>query len=328
MPHSSGGGSHGGGHSGGSHSYSSGSSSSSPTHIFHISKHATPGSCRYVYYSRRGTAHVIYGSGYADNPDIVATLIGVIVYGFIMLGIAITCFSHSVFVPKPLDLTQYDSKVVIEDHIGLPGAKKISHAFDEFKNATGVTPSIEVVYESEWTNNYISLETFAYSEYLRLFTDEKHWLIVVSFPDDFSSSDFIEWKWEGMIGNECDKMIDSSSEGTFTKTIHQYLLKSTPETMYACLSDAYEELSTSLFKPYVSCGLIVSGLIFALIYVALAWYYIGSYRNAKIFEKAIMISDTAPEYNCEYCGRMYIGGTISVCQGCGAPIPAHNEEHT
>lgn len=341
MPHSSGGGSHGGGsHSGGYSSYSSSSSGSrslssgdsSSTPSAHISRSAFPGARRYMYRNSRGRVTYLYSSGHREKASLSTTIVGCVIFAAIAILIARFLFSIGLYIPRPLDTRSYQADTRIVDEVGLPGDRELEKGLEDFLKATGVSPAVELVEDSAWEQNYKDLETFAYSEYLRLFDDECHWLIVISFPEDYDSASFFDWQWEGMIGDDCYPAFNSDSEELFTQKVQQALLRAAPGTLKENLGEAFTEFSKEGMKRQVSAGFVGVGVIVLLIGGLIVWALVKDYRNNKMMEKAVYAPEGSSSaavkaekpkprlLTCEYCGRQLAADTVSECPYCGAPI--------
>lgn len=333
MPHSSGGGSHGGGsHSGGhsfggsSRSYSSGGSSSSSykEHV-RVSHSRFTGANKYVYYTRGGRMHYMYAKKKPDTPDLSTTAVLIAVIGVIAGFLFFTFYNAGLYTPRKLDTSNYESGTMIIDNVGIIREKAaLDKEMKELLAVSGVSPAIEIVTESEWNTNYESFEAFAYSEYLRLFNDEKHWLVVLSLPDDYKTVDFVDWRWEGMIGDDCYPAINSSSEELFTTTVQRYLLRSEVNYMEQGLANAYKEFANVCMERQIDrINLIMAAIVLA-IFVILTWIAIADYIRQRKCSKAHVVTKRSKEHNCDYCGRLYLLGTVLACPGCGAPVPAMN----
>lgn len=336
MPHSSGGGSHGGGsYSGGSH-YSGGRSSSGSSGGSYsssggssysekpISRRPYPGATRYVYYDSFGHVHNIYHQGRAERADLETSIGVIIVISLIFVPIIWLISEAAVFIPHQIHTASYNSEIVIDDHVGFVDTVSMSDALLLFQDKTGVTPAVEIVTDSEWEPDYTDLETFAYSEYLRMFDDEKHWLFVISYPDDYQEKEFIDWSWHGMIGDDVGSAINYTSEDNFTNIMHKHMLRSSPDKLDEQLSAAFNEFSAIVMDNQISTGFVVTDIILFGIYLAILYYFIHDYMQHRQLEKAVRVKNNAKQYACEYCGCMYVSGTVSVCPHCGAAIPPHN----
>lgn len=211
MPHSSGGGSHGGGgHSGGSHGGGS-RGSSRPS----ISSSPYPGARRYRYY-RHGRYHYFYTSRSGRIFHPARLLIGLIYLPFLIpmgLGLASTFKSHMVV----------DRNIIIKDEANvLTDEAALNQSLSRFLDKTRITPAVITVNNDEWQGSYSDLEQYAYDRYLSEFDDENHWLIIYSQPE-IHNSDFIEWYWEGMQGDNTDPVLTTTVTGKFNTDFQQRL---------------------------------------------------------------------------------------------------------
>lgn len=335
MPHSSGGGSHGGGsHS--SHSSSSsrssysGSSSSGSSYSVdntRVSRSYFEGANKYVYYGPRGGIHYLYADRKPTEPELSVTIIILLILSFFAWGILWFLLELGLYIPRKLDATTYPSGITILDEVGvLSSNQELENALQQFLDKTGVSPAVQIVEESTWKGYYTDLETFAYSEYLRLFDDEKHWLVTISLPSDYNHAEFVDWQWEGMIGDDCYPAFNHISEDLFTETIQRYLLRTDVNTMGDGLRQAYDSFQKVCMERQVEVLYLVLAAGIASVYVLLCWYFINDYIKAKRCHSAVRIGKNAKEKNCEYCGNLYVVGSVKQCPSCGAPIKASAEE--
>lgn len=315
MPHSSGGGSHGGGSHGGGGS----GGSAGPR----VSRKPYAGARRYIYYYP-GTDRYeyLYYSGAPVAPT-RAQLVPALFMAVILLLVALFLASTAFVVPKAVDLNSYDSAIRIEDRMSLlDDTDGLYDALLDFQTLTGVTPAIEVVTHADWEDHYTDLETFAYSEYLRCFDDEKHWLFVFSFPEN-TDADFIDWAWEGMIGDDVGGAITSAAEEDMTQLMQKYLLRADADGLANAIGSAFRALSENVMEPYTDYGAFASAAMPLLFAVLVLVSTVSEYKRKTKLAAAFPLGYEAPrEHNCAYCGCMYVEGTVSVCPHCGAPIPA------
>lgn len=257
MPHSSGGGSHGNGSHSSSHS-SGGSYSSSSSNSYNDS------------YSRS------YSSS-SSGSDLSTTVICCIIFAGLAAGIMYIVSLFGIFIPKKIDVQSYKNGVVIEDHVDILKKRDLNSEMEAFLNATGISPAVEVVLDKEWTEEYDNLADFAESEYLRLFDDEKHWLLVFSMPENYQETSFINWHWEGMIGNDCYKAANEKSENLFTETIQAYTAPTNLSSFSEGIASAFGELSTTIMKPQISVFCVVLMVIIGLIGLGFIILFIADY---------------------------------------------------
>jgi len=316
MPHSSGGGSHGGGSFHGSfRSSGSGASAEKP-----ISNKPYVGARRYIYYDRAGIYHSLYYQGTPSKPKLSTAIISIIILCAFLVPILGMTLASAFVTPQKVDIASYNANIVVDDQLELADDEKLKEAFGAFQELTGVTPAMEIVSHDAW-KNYSNLETYAYSEYLRLFDDEKHWLFIVSYPTDINEVDFVDWSWQGMIGDEVYPAIPENQEERFTDIFQKYMLRSEPGTVGESMIAALDEFSVGLMEPSISVGFIIASVVAVLIFVLLVYAIIHDYQNHKQLAGAVPVSDEVQEKRCEYCGGTYVVGTIHTCPRCGAPIP-------
>lgn len=336
MPHSSGGGSHSGGSHGGSshhssggssHSYSSGGSSGpNPLLDSKFSRKPYKGANKYVLYNRRGKMKYVYHEGRITAPDWTLTIVSILIMSLIFVPIIWFASKFAYYKPTPIDLNSYNSEIIIDDHIGIIDETSMEESLQDFRTTTGVTPSVEVVYDSEWIDDYESLEGFAYNEYLRFFDDEKHWLFVISYPDEFRSQSFVDWKWEGMIGDSVYMAISSKKEAVFTDIFQKHMVRSTPEELQPAINKAFDEFTPLAMEVEIGRIAMAIAIIMLGLYLLCCRYFIKNHFDHVRMQKAYHVKGNSVQLECAYCGCMYISGTISTCPHCGAPIPAYNGE--
>ncbi|MBQ0004708.1 MAG: hypothetical protein KBS68_02465 [Clostridiales bacterium] len=337
MPHSSGGGSHSGGsHGGSSHRSSGGGSFSSGGHSgdsggpnplmdSKFSRRPYKDAKKYVIYNRRGKMKYVYHEGGTTAPDWALTIVAVLVMSLIFLPIIKLASLFAYYQPHPINVNSYDSTIVIDDHIGVVDDESLAKSLEPFRAETGVAPSIEIVYDSEWIDDYDSLEKFAYNEYLRIFNDEKHWLILISYPDEFRTQEFVDWKWEGMIGDDTYS-VTSKKQVIFTDIFQKHMVRSTPDQLQPAITAAFDEFTPRVMDMEKSTGAAIFMYIMLGIYLFCVRYFVKNHYEHMKMQKAYIVKGNSVQLECEYCGCMYISGTITVCPHCGAPIPAYNGE--
>lgn len=333
MPHSSGGGSSSSGgsysshSSGGGSSYSSSSSSSSysssSVSSFPISKKPYEGASKYVYYDGKGNHSYFYKRGSVKKPGLGMTIGAIVVLTLIGIPLALFLMLCGHYVPEPLDTNTYDSALVIQDELGLVQGDDLAAAMGEFRNLTGVTPAVKIVTDDQWMDRYDSLEAYAYTTYVRLFNDECHWLVVLSYSADPAKAKDPTWRWEGMVGDDCWPVVSTKSEERFTGIMQDRLLESTPADVAACMAAAYREFDQTALDVQNGTGFLVAALLVFLLYVYMIFYQVNDFRKESLIYKSVVVPRAAREFNCEYCGSLYVEGTVSTCPNCAAPIPAH-----
>ncbi|MBQ1492090.1 MAG: hypothetical protein IIZ39_09020, partial [Blautia sp.] len=248
MPHSSGGGSHGGGgHYGGSY-HGSGSRSSQPPqsrayHSYH------EGTRRYVYYYL-GRPHYYWSK---DTPSQTsfhkwsAVLIPIlVVWVIITLAFLSPDQSFKVFENiKPLKGEHYE--ILIEDTLDVLSSKEESRlyqAFSQFQEQTGITPAFISATNDDWVSYYSSMENYAYDLYVNRFLDEKHWLLVYSSAPTEDGTSFEDWHWEGMQGDDTDRILTEDVTKNFTDLIQKNLTARNFYSVGESFINGFEDLNS------------------------------------------------------------------------------------
>ena len=327
MAHSSGGGSHGGGtHSGGHSRNRSSKSGFAPSRSGALFDHARishrrfPGACEYVYYDRHGDYHYLYADYAPEKPDLLIAIILSIMILIIGLGLTWLMMDIGLFVPRPISTSSYESGIYLESCLDMDDESAVLDSMQNMLETTGVSPAVEVVYDAAWSDNYTDLETFAFSEYYRLFDDESHWLVVISYPKKTAADGFVDWQWEGIIGDDCKSVINSETEDRFTLIMQKYLLRLERMSLGDSLALAYDEFTADALAVQYDVVFIVIAAIFALFTIMLEVLIIRNYIQEMACYKATKVPAGATLQKCIYCGRPYVAGTILECPGCGAPV--------
>ncbi len=319
MPHSSGGGSHGGGsHSSHSSHYSSSGGSSRRT-----SHSSFSGSKRYVYFAK-GKPVFVY-----SNYDITQTQsqrggkIGTVLVSVLMIGV-LFAMMPSFVIPKKLDVTSYTSSIVISDTIDvIDDEDAVMDSLKRFQDKTGITPAVITVNNEYWQGNYSSLENYAYDLYVNAFKDEKHWLIVYSEPEAGTSGDFVDWYWEGMQGDDTDRILNDRNNNLFRETFHKCLIDNSISVDDALIT-SFDTLTPVSMKMYFPLPI----LLFDILYVGIL--VLGTLKTvfsntSKHYSQAVECPETFVDQEaCEYCGGIYIVGLNTSCPHCGAPVKPHD----
>lgn len=293
MPHGSGGGSHSGGshhsshHS--SHSGGHGGSSRGPR----MSRRPFPNARRFRYYDNRGMAHYIY-SDTTPRPQSPASVIVSIIFLIPFLVVGIFLFS-SIFreftPPKPLTQNYVfngvyieDNAHVLDDNILSDDMTQLNASLSAFKEKTGIAPYIITVYDSDWKGNYKSLESYAYSLYVNRFSDERHFVIVYSEPENAAELEFVDWSWEGMQGDDTDDIITESHFSIFQSDLQRYLTMDDVSVTEA-FTRTFSHSLTYMMSSSPDYDLIFGMGFFALLWNAFILFFIiltiRSYINSR-----------------------------------------------
>ncbi|MBR6483506.1 MAG: hypothetical protein IKT14_00675 [Clostridiales bacterium] len=216
MPHASGGGSHGGGSHGGSHG---GSSSRTSHHYF-------PGSRRYRRHYSNGTDEYFYSNGRPQKTSlsgiVVVAAMGVF-FAFMMGITSVTSRPHQLKenYDRPSHYVYDDINVIGDD-------KKLERSLEEFNDLTGICPVIYTVYDSD-CRDYRSLEDYTMHKYTGHFSDERHFVIVYTIPEEQAEKvaedqDYIpDYAWEAVQGDDTDPILSDAVFMDFADYVQEEL---------------------------------------------------------------------------------------------------------
>ncbi len=119
-----------------------------------------------------------------------------------------------------------DGDVYIVDNIGvIDNEDSLNEVMQEFEDITGIYPCVMTVYDSDWNQDYDELWQYAYDLYINTFSDELHFLIVYSKPENAAELDFVNWAWEGIQGDETDPILTEHNVGIFNDALQTDLLR-------------------------------------------------------------------------------------------------------
>lgn len=317
MPHSSGGGSHGGGgHGGGGHGGfgSSGSRHRVRTAMF-------PGAMRYVYYENR-MPHYVYSNYDLSKKQSKLRFFALIVYipFFISIFGLLTSAVHN---PKKLNSSS-PNEIVISDKAYLIDSKaSLKATLSGFQNKTGITPAVFTVYNDSWQGNYANLEYYAYDLYVNNFSDENHWLIVYSTPRQHG--EYEDWYWEGMQGDNTDDILTSTVTAAFNAELQKNLTARSRYTVGEAVVAAFQSITPSVMNTTVEWPMVMLALFMTAFFSAHAYFMLGLNPKAKKYQNAVPCPLVLKEQDvCEYCGGVYVVGTVTECPHCGAGLKPHN----
>lgn len=335
MPHSSGGGSsHGGSHHSSSHSSSrsssSGGSSYSSTPSRRVSNSYFRGSRVYVRYVNRRPEYKYCNEGLDRGIGPYITVMIICMF-FILNGLLgiLTSFKY---VGPLSDVGVEGSQPEIYDDKNILGDTTIlMAALQDFKNETGIVPTVVAIENKDWQDQGYDIETYAYNWYVYHYEDEKHWVILYS--EEVGSNDtFGNWYWEGMQGDYTDSIITSKVADSFTDSLHRDLVAGSRYTKAEAIAKAFNDLHGSLIGMKLDAWTFISSLLKIGVASIILVFQIRAYRKSKKevagFKevKGVKMSENniPLEDNCDYCGGLYVVGTVLKCPHCDAPIPAHN----
>lgn len=344
MPHSGGGGSHSGGshsssHSGGGGSHSGGGSGRS----YHESSAPFSGSHPFVVYSRTRAPRLIY----SDNPHYTegttATQYAIIVMfglfflipGLITIIIGIYLLSSSVSIgyqkTKIPDRVE-QSIVILDDNAHLSNAEEtaLAQSLTEFRDHTGIIPAIEFTEDNVWQQDYVSMESFTYNEYIRNFDDEYHLLIAYGYGDENPQTGFQEFHYETMWGDDLTKTATAKDEDKLIKLLQKHFARANGKDVGMATADAFDEYLTYYENKKFSIDAENAGsaafmIFFGIPFVGISLLMIletrKEYKKTKKEGIQTYKINGEPEIlKCDYCGCTYYAGTVGLCPHCGAPL--------
>ncbi len=320
MPHSSGGGSHGGGSHGGSHG--GGSSSRSSTYFSGAAHH-------YAYY-KKGRVHHLYTKEPITPESVakrrhvykVARICWAIAYTILTAGLVLTLLTERATTPT----TGYDDHhiYILDDaHIFTEEEKDdLYEAMERFREESNVTPCVLTVMNDEWKGRYVSLEKYAYDEYLNMFDDEMHWLLVYSTDNDPGWED---WYWEGMQGDDTDPVLTEYNTRIFRETFQKYLTKKNVSVADAFVK-SFDTMLDGLYDRHVSIIKIILSVAFLMLHAGFVYLIIYMTTGLGIDDEAASFELPQPEKRfledrCQYCGGMFVHGIHISCPHCGGALP-------
>lgn len=327
MPHSSGGGSHGGGFHGGSRGGyhgggrgGGGSSSSFRRTYFSGASH------RYVYYKNRRPHYYYSNLGPTSlrqsvKGEIVATVVSLVF--LLLFSLFPVPLMPKLLPPKKLPMDYEQTEIVVDDRLGvIDNEEELYETLEEFQDTTGITPYILTISNADWDTHYQGhLEKYAFQYYINRFDDESHWLFVYSLP----SEEYIgDWQWEGMQGDDTDRILTEKLTKKFNETLQKNLLKKN-----GSVGEAFDTAFTEI-KPILMKGSIDYGVLMVMI----IWYGIVGFAVFAIISHQIQSSQlakavevdmarnaserTAMETRCLNCDGIYVPSAITrVCPFCG-----------
>jgi len=181
----------------------------------------------------------------------------------LLLMIGVPEVREQVRQPVPVRV-DYDTAIVIQDNLGLITPEEedtLTETFEEFLEASGITPAVLTVSNEEWEEDYYSLEDYAYDWYVNSFDDEKHWLIVYSQQAEVEEGDFVDWYWEGMQGDDTDDVLTSSVTSTVYSRLCSGNLTDSSNDLGTALELSFDAIMPDLMEPHPDKGLLMSGIV-------------------------------------------------------------------
>lgn len=328
MPYSSGGGSSFGGTFGGSSNsrinvrrINVGRASDGK--LYKRSSSFFPGSTKYRYYYRGQWMY--YYANMAPSSYTYAS--------FLMIFLSILVFASALIGREmwrsgrfKLSMN-YNTNLVVEDNIHrVKNESELLNTFSIFQKKTGITPAFITISYNDFETNYDDIEKYAYHEYIRRFSDEKHWLIVYAQKGS-------AWQFIGMQGNDTSYILNEDVTSEFNLFFNRKLTEGySPDQAYtAALNDIIPDL-----KSNISGKMIFKFIVF----VAIGCFIVilldntpkqNAMRNAEEVlpepEKIRPVNNKIKMYaeegqdTCDLCFNSYPKGLYSACPNCGSPFP-------
>ena len=206
------------------HSYSSSQSAGKV-----ISSKPFLGAQKYMYYNRRGEQRYVYSQGMPVKETTSSLLKSLLVLiPFFVIGFFMTYISLSSMQPaKPLTPVYAPTDVHIEDTIGvIDNMSSLENTLQDFEDLTGISPYILTVYDSEWYPEYDDFWKYALDVYNDKFTDEQHFLVAYSVPDNVTDPDWYDVWFEGIQGDDTDSILTDDKYWDFYNDFERYFSNS------------------------------------------------------------------------------------------------------
>lgn len=280
MAHRSGGGSHSGGsHSGGSHSSYGSGGRSGPR----FSKHPFPNARKFRYFDKHGREMFIYGETMPTKSSKLGLILSLIfISPFLLAGIGILAQFIFIFFPmKPLSPDYAPTDIHIMDGAGvIDNEESLEETLQEFEDLTGISPYVMTLHDSDWMEHFnYNLSDCAYHEYITLFSDEQHFLVVYSEPENAEELDFVDWSWEAIQGDETDSILTESKFEIFQEDLHSGLLQENISVGEA-FENAFEQAKTYMMRGDKQ-DIFLSGLMAVIWNVFIVSILISQIKNYK-----------------------------------------------
>lgn len=370
MPHSGGGGSSSSGshssshssHSSSSHSssshYSGGGGSSSSGPLFPRSHPSQRISHTEYHASNHDAVYVRYQNGrpqfrYAGNSERKKTSKTGIILRSLLISLCIP-FILSLILVLAMGLTSFDQTVspVTEPHTDAAWQmiddqadsftpseeQEIEKSLHDLYMLSGIRTEVQTITEATFeAADKSTLETYAYAEYVNLFSDEDHFLIV--FEDKGNNA----WNFELMEGDNTSDWLTDTVNNHFNQTLTEHLWATSRYTYGTAFADALTDLNTYLQKSTEQDDTALSNvLLFVTTFFSLwitclpfslldmAFHLLkGSIDKQMLHDGYTRILNPTMVMNryghpepkmikCDYCDGLYPAGS-TVCPHCGAP---------
>lgn len=275
MAHRSGGGSHSGGHHSGGGGHHGGSHGGGGSRAPRYSNKPFPNSKRLRYFDRHGRERFIFASEIPDKWGILVLIIKLLPFVFpVLCGVIIFLSLFIILIPpEPLKPVYMPTDVHIMDEAGLiDNEDSLESVLQKFEDKTGISPYVMTVYDEDW-ENYDELYDYAYNIYIDTFSDEQHFLIVYSEPENAAELDFVDWSWEGVQGDETDRILTESKSERFGNDLHNNFLRndiSVGEAFESAFKESLTYIMTNLNKKEMLTWILVTVIWNTVVFFAVA----------------------------------------------------------
>lgn len=245
--------------------------------------------------------------------------VGVLMF---IIGLNVTDRFTPTHYPKKTD----DTVIVYDDFDYLSDSEEneLLAVLGDFRDKTGVIPSVELTNDDYLSQNYGNMENFAFVEYVTHFKDEYHLLIVYSYGHTDEETGFNEFCWHVMWGDDLGKTITYSDEEFLGDTLQKEFESANGQNVSAAIVDSLNILYDRLINKTVNVGGYFMAAFGAIIVSMGIWGAIcevKAYMKSKeMGEVTYLIEGDPIKKTCKHCGCMYYEGTINLCLQCGTPV--------
>ena len=229
--------------------------------------------------------------------------------------------------------------IMILDENGYLSAEEteaLEQSLTDFRDHTGIIPAVELTEDATWQQDYITMERFAYNEYICHFDDEYHLLVVYGYGDKNPQTGFCEFHYETMWGNDLSKTASKKDENKLIDLLQKQFARANGEGVGGAAADAFNEyleyfevkrFSVDGGRVMNSAFMLIFGLPFLGAGLLVIIFAHKRYQEAKKEGvKTYRINGTPEILTCDYCGCTYYAGTVGLCPHCGAPLKASSEK--
>ena len=286
---------------------------------------------------------------------IILTSLLPVILGPLMVAILLTLFGH------PLVATKHTAVPVTEPYAGAEWQmiddqansftpseeREIEKALHNLYVSSGIRTEVQTITEETFEEaDKSDLETYAYAEYVNLFSDEDHFLIVFEDKGDGA------WAFELMEGDNTSDWLTDAVNNHFNETLTENLWATSRYTYGTAFSAALTDLNTymqahagepTLYEQAeveFSRVLCLLAMFFSAIFSLFSMtsrLQAGSVDQqmaqdgyTKIANPTIIINNYGQQepkmIKCDYCDGLYPAGS-TVCPHCGAVMEAEGKKN-